>query len=96
MSRSQVAIQPFAFALNRAKDGAPAGEVCRKMGISEHIAYEWKKHRGEPRPSESPHLKQPKEESAQLSALCEATSSNAYRYFRKFCYGPFEGADIIR
>lgn len=35
--------QQIAFALQRAEDGTPVVEVCRKMGVSQVAFFRWKK-----------------------------------------------------
>ncbi len=43
MKRSRYTEEQIAFALRQAEGGAPVGEVCRKMGISENTFYRWKR-----------------------------------------------------
>ena len=43
MRKSRFTQEQIAFALKQAEGGAPVGEVCRKMGISENTFYRWKR-----------------------------------------------------
>jgi putative transposase len=43
MKKSRYTAEQIAFALRQAETGAPAPEVCRKMGISEQTFYRWKR-----------------------------------------------------
>jgi len=43
MKKSRFTEERIAFALRQAETGTKATEVCRKMGISEAIFYNWKK-----------------------------------------------------
>jgi putative transposase len=43
MKKTRYTEEKIAFALKQAETGARAGEVCRKMGISEATFYNWKK-----------------------------------------------------
>jgi putative transposase len=69
MKKSQFTEQQIAFALQQAEGGTTAGEVCRKMGISEQTFYRWKKRYGGLMPSEVRRLKQLEEENVRLRRL---------------------------
>jgi putative transposase len=69
MKKSQFTEQQIAFALQQAEAGTTAGEVCRKMGISEQTFYRWKKRYGGLMPSEVRRLKQLEEENVRLRRL---------------------------
>ena len=43
MKSSRYTPEQVAFGLRQAEDGTPVSEVCRKMGVSEHTFYRWKK-----------------------------------------------------
>ena len=43
MKKTRYTEEKIAFALKQAETGTRAGEVCRKMGISEATFYNWKK-----------------------------------------------------
>ncbi len=43
MKKTRYAEEQIAFTLKQAETGTRVGEVCRKMGISEAIFYNWKK-----------------------------------------------------
>jgi len=43
MNKSAYTDAQISYALQKAETGTPVAEVCRKMGISEHTFYRWKK-----------------------------------------------------
>ena len=43
MKKPRFTEQQIAHALRQAERGAPAAEVCRKLGVSEATFYAWKK-----------------------------------------------------
>jgi putative transposase len=69
VKRSKFSEQQIAFGLKQAELGAPAEEICRKMGISDATFYVWKKKYGGPGPSELRRLKQLEEENVKLKRL---------------------------
>ena len=69
MKKSRFSEQQIAFILKQAEDGVPAGEVCRKAGISEATFYNWRKKYGGLLPSEMKRLKQLEEENQRLKKL---------------------------
>jgi putative transposase len=69
MKRTRFTEEQIAFALRQAETGTRAGEICRKMGISEATFYNWKKKYGGLGVSELRHLKQLEEENRKLKQL---------------------------
>lgn len=69
MKKSKFTEEQIAFALRQAESGTTAGEVCRKMGISEATFYNWKKKYGSLGVSELRRLKQLEEENARLKRM---------------------------
>ena len=55
--------------LQQAEGGAPIGDVCRQVGISEQTYYRWKKVYGGMPPSEARELKQLRDENTKLKRL---------------------------
>ncbi len=69
MKRSRYTEEQIAFALRQAEGGAPVGEVCRKMGISENTFYRWKRKYVGMGVAELRRLKQLEEENRRLKQL---------------------------
>jgi putative transposase len=69
MKKTKFTEEQIAFALRQAETGTRAGEICRKMGISEATFYNWKKKYGGLGVSELRHLKQLEEENRKLKQL---------------------------
>jgi putative transposase len=69
MKKTRFTEEQIAFALRQAETGTRAGEICRKMGISEATFYNWKKKYGGLGVSELRHLKQLEEENRKLKQL---------------------------
>jgi putative transposase len=69
MKKTRFTEEQIAFALSQAETGTRAGEICRKMGISEATFYNWKKKYGGLGVSELRHLKQLEEENRKLKQL---------------------------
>ena len=69
MKRSRYTNEQIAFALRQAKGGAPVGEVCRKMGISEQTFYRWKRKYAGMGVAELRRLKQLEGENRRLKQL---------------------------
>ena len=47
MKWSTLAEEQIAYALRQADGGAPIGNVCRRVGVSEATFYVWKKQYGQ-------------------------------------------------
>ena len=58
-----------AFILKQAEEGVPAGEVCRKAGISQATFYNWRKKYAGMTPPEMRRLKALEDESVRLKKL---------------------------
>lgn len=69
MRKSKFTEEQIAFALRQAETGTRVAEVCRKLGISEHTLYQWKKKYGGLGVSELRRLKQLEEENRKLKQL---------------------------
>ncbi len=69
MKKSKFTEEQIAFALNQAKVGTPAEEVCSKKGISDAALYNRRKKYGGLGPSELKRLKQLEEENSKLKRL---------------------------
>ena len=69
MKRKRFTEEQIAFALRQEESGIPAGEVCRKMGVSEATFYRWKKKFGSLGLPELRRLKQLEEENRKLKGL---------------------------
>ena len=69
MPKKRFSEEQIAFALRQAESGAPAGEICRKMGVADATFYRWKKVYAGMGVSEIRRLKQLEEENAELKRL---------------------------
>jgi putative transposase len=69
MRKSKFTEEQIAFALRQTETGTRAAEVCRKLGISEHTLYQWKKKYGGLGVSELRRLKQLEEKNRKLKQL---------------------------
>ncbi|CAO4180157.1 Transposase [Methylorubrum aminovorans] len=69
MKKSRFTEEQIAFALKQAETGTPAAEMLRRMGISEHTFYRWKKLNGGLGTDELRRLKQFEEENRKLKQL---------------------------
>ena len=69
MKTTKFTEEQIAFALKQAETGTKVAEVCRKMGISGAMFYNWKKKYGGLGVSELRRLKQLEEENRQLKPL---------------------------
>ena len=66
MKKSKYTDQQIAFALRQTETGARVTVVCRKMGISEPMFYNWKKKYGGLGVSEMRRMKQLEQENREL------------------------------
>lgn len=69
MKKSRFTDEQIAFALRQADSGVAAGEVCRKLGISEQTFYRWKRKFAGLGVAEVRRLKQLEEENRKLKQL---------------------------
>ena len=69
MKTSKFTDEQIALALRQAEGGTPAGEICRKLGVSEQTFYRWKKRFGALGLSELRELRQLREENRKLKGL---------------------------
>ena len=56
-------------ALRQVKDGTPAVQVCRKMGVTETTFYRWRKKYHGVAPSESREVRELKDENQKLKQI---------------------------
>ena len=69
MKKTRYTEEKIAFALQQAETGTRAGEVCRKMGISEATFYNWKKKFAGLGVTEMRRLRQLEDENLRLKKL---------------------------
>lgn len=69
MKKKRFSVEQITAVLQQATSGAPVGDVCRQVGISEQTFYRWKKAYGAMLPSEARELKQLREENARLKRV---------------------------
>jgi putative transposase len=69
MNRSKFTELQIVFALRQADSGVRVDEVCRKMGISDAIFYNWKKKFGGVGVNELRRQRQLEEENSKLKRL---------------------------
>lgn len=69
MKKSRFTEQQIAYALRLSEQGAPAVEVCRKLGVSEPTFYAWKKKYAGMGVTELRKVKQLEEENRKLKQL---------------------------
>lgn len=69
MKKKHSSVEQITAVLKQAETGAPVGDLCRQIGISEQTFYRWKKAYGGMLPSEARELKQLREENAQLKRV---------------------------
>lgn len=69
MKKSRFTESQIVFALKQSETGVKVEEVCRKMGISEAIFYNWKKKFGGLGITALRRLRQLEEENSQLKKL---------------------------
>jgi putative transposase len=69
VKKKRFSIEQITAVLQQADQGVPAGDLCRKVGISEQSFYRWKKVYGNLQPSEARELKQLRDENTKLKRL---------------------------
>ena len=69
MKKKRFSVEQITAVLKQAEAGAPVGELCRQIGISDQTFYRWKKSYGGMLPSEARELKQLREENARLKRV---------------------------
>ena len=69
MKKKRFSVEQITAVLKQAEAGAPVGELCRQIGISDQTFYRWKKEYGGMLPSEARELKQLREENARLKRV---------------------------
>lgn len=69
MKKKRFSVEQITAVLKQAEAGAPVGDLCRQVGISEQTFYRWKKSYGGMLPSEARELKQLREENARLKRV---------------------------
>ena len=69
MKEKRFSVEQITTVLKQAEAGAPVGDLCRQVGISEQTFYQWKKSYGGMLPSEARELKQLREENARLKRV---------------------------
>jgi putative transposase len=69
MKKKRFTEEQIAFALRQGESGTPAGEVCRKLGVSEATYFRWKKQFGSLGVPELRRLRQLEEENRKLKQL---------------------------
>jgi len=69
MKKPRFTEQQIAHALRQAEQGAPATEVCRKLGVSEATFYAWKKRYASMGVAELRRVRQLEDESRRLKQV---------------------------
>ena len=69
MKKPRFTEQQIAHALRQAEQGAPAAEVCRKLGVSEQTFYRWRSKYGGMEVSDARKLKGLEEENRRLKHI---------------------------
>jgi putative transposase len=69
MKKSKFSEEQIAYALRQADGGAPVGDVCRQLGVSEATFYVWKKKYSNIGVSELRETRQLRDENARLKRL---------------------------
>jgi putative transposase len=69
VKKKRFSVEQITAVLKQAEAGAPVGELCRQVGISDQTFYRWKKSYGGMLPSEARELKQLREENARLKRV---------------------------
>lgn len=74
MKTKHFSVEQISAVLQQAEQGVPAADLCRKVGISEHSFYRWKKVYGGLQPGEARELTQLRDENAKLKRLVAGLS----------------------
>lgn len=69
MKRSRFTEEQIVAALKEHAAGTPAGELCRRLGISDQTLYNWKRKYGDLSVNETRRLKALEEENRRLKKL---------------------------
>jgi putative transposase len=69
LKRSRFTEEQIVAALKEHAAGTPAGELCRRLGISDQTLYNWKRKYGDLSVSETRRLKALEEENRRLKKL---------------------------
>jgi len=69
VKKKRFSVEQITTVLKQAEAGAPVGDLCRQVGISEQTFYRWKKSYGGMLPSDARELKQLREENARLKRV---------------------------
>jgi putative transposase len=69
MKKKRFTEEQIATALRQAESGVPAGEICRRLGVSEPTFYRWKKRYGSLGVTELRELRQLRDENSKLKQL---------------------------
>lgn len=69
MKASKFSEAQIAFVLKQAEDGTAVAEVCRKVGVSQAMFYNWRKKYAGLMPSEMKRLRQLETENNRLKKL---------------------------
>jgi putative transposase len=69
MKKQRHTEEQISFVLKQVDLGAPVGDVCRKIGVTEQTFYRWKAKYGSMLPSDIKRLRQLEEENANLKKL---------------------------
>ena len=69
MKKTRHSVEQITGVLKQAEAGAPVGDLCRQVGISEQTFYRWKKVYGGMLPSEARELKQLRDENTRLKRV---------------------------
>ena len=69
MKKKRFSVEQITTVLTQAEAGAPVGELCRHVGISEQTFSRWKKAYGGMLPGEARELTQLREENGRLKRV---------------------------
>ena len=69
MKRSRFSEEQIVYAIRQAETGAPVGDLCRQLGVSDATFYAWKKKYAHLGVSELRRLRQQQDENSRLKRL---------------------------